>query len=224
MAAGWLAWLRAHKEGVLLGAIAVAGLAAIALAFIGHAPWNWAPKPDRSLPARVNAPEERPMLPPGEEAGLSPLSPQMLGEPGRFRRSITIAPPYDMVDARRFHSGEQLIVLAGITAPAMDTVCENTDRTLWPCGIFARATLYAIIRGEPLTCQSQGSVADLIVPPGALVGICRVQGKDVATELVRVGFARPLGFPSRAMLEAEAEARAEGRGLWRNDWKMVPKR
>lgn len=225
MPQGSLAWLRAHKEKVLLGGIAVAGLAALALAFAGHAPWRWEPKPDRALPERIAAPPEKPMLPPpGEDGGLSPLSPQMLGEPGRFRRSIIIEPPFDMIDARSFHAGDNLIVLSGISVPPMDTACENVDRTLWPCGIFARATLYAIIRGERLSCQSQGSVAEPAPPAGALVGACRVQGKDVATELVRVGFARPIGFPSRAMLEAEAEAQADKRGLWRNAWKMVQRR
>ncbi len=229
MAAGRLAWLRAHKEGVLLGAIALAGLAALALAFAGHAPnwapWRWEPKSDRALPERVAAPPEKPMLPPpGEDGSLSPLSPQMLGEAGRFRRVITVDPPYDMVDSRRFHAGDQLIVLTGITAPAMDAVCENPDKTLSPCGIFARATLYALIRGERLICQSQGSAPDLAPPPGALVGACRVQGKDLATEFVRIGFARPAGFAPRAMLDAEAEARAEARGLWRNDWKFVTRR
>ncbi|MCU0820383.1 MAG: hypothetical protein MUF11_13980 [Beijerinckiaceae bacterium] len=226
MPAGWLTWLRAHREGVLLGTIAVAGLVALALAFAGNAPnwapWRWESKPDRALPERVAAPPEKPMLPPpGEDGGLSPLSPQMLGEAGRFRRVITVEPPYEMVDSRRFYSGEQLIVLTGITAPPMDAVCENPDKTLSPCGIFARATLYAIIRGEKLTCQSQGTAPELSPPSGALVGACRMRGKDVATELVRIGFAKPLGFAPRAMLEAESEARAEIRGLWRNDWKMV---
>ncbi len=229
MPAGWLTWLRAHKEGVLLGTIAAAGLVALGLAFAGHAPnwapWRWESKPDRALPERVTAPPEKPMLPPsGEDGGLSPLSPQMLGEAGRFRRVITIEPPYEMVDSRRFYAGDQLIVFTGITAPAMDAVCENPDKTLSPCGIFARATLYALIRGERLTCQSQGSAPELAPPPEALVGACRMRGKDVATEFVRVGFARPAGFAPRAMLDAEAEARAEARGLWRNDWKIVTRR
>jgi endonuclease YncB( thermonuclease family) len=222
---GWLTWLRAHKEGMLLGAVAVAGLVALAIAFASHLPWRWEPKPDRAMPDRVASPPERPMLPPESgEAGLSAFSPQMLGEAGRFRRSITVEPPYDMIDSRRFHAGEQLIVLTGIVTPPMETACENPDRTLWPCGIFARATLYTIIRGETLTCQSQGSAPDLAPPPGALAGVCRVRGKDVATELVRVGFARPHGFAPRAMLEAEAEAQADRRGLWRNAWKMVQRR
>jgi endonuclease YncB( thermonuclease family) len=229
VAAGWQAWLRARKEAVLLGAIAAAGLAALALAFAGHAPnwapWRWESKSDRALPERIAAPPERPMLSAAsEETGLSPLSPQMLGEASRFRRVITVEPPYDMVDSRRFYAGDQLIVLTGITAPPMDAVCENEDRTLSPCGIFARATLYAVIRGEKLTCQSQGTAPELSPPAGALVGTCRMQAKDVATELVRVGFARPQGFAPRAMLEAAAEASADKRGLWRNDWKFATRR
>lgn len=225
MAAGWLAWLRARKEGVLLGSIAAAGLAAFALAFAGHAPWSWDPRPDRVQPERITAPPEKPMIPTaGEKTGLSPLSPQILGEPARFRRVITVEPPYEMVDARRFYAGDQLIVLSGIAAPPMDAVCDNPDKTLSPCGIFARATLYAIIRGEKLTCQSQGAAPELSPPPAALVGACRMQGKDVATELVRVGFARPQGFAPRAMLEAAAEANAERRGLWRNNWSIVQRR
>lgn len=217
-------WLARHKEAVLVGSVAVAGLAVLALAFAGHAPWSWSPRPDRAPPERVVPPPERPMLAP-EEAGLSPLSPQMLGEPGRFRRQITVEPPYDMIDSRRFvANGEQYVVLTGIVTPPMDAACENPDRTLWPCGIFARATLYALIRGEPLQCQSLGSAPDLAPPPGAMVGACRAQGRDVATELVRVGFARPVGIAPRAMLEAEAEAQADRRGLWRGDWKIVQRR
>lgn len=222
---GWLPWFRAHKEGMLLGAVAVAGLVVLAVAFASHLPRRWAPKVDRAMPDRVVTPPEKPMHPAESgEAGLSAFSPQMLGEAGRFRRSITVEPPYDMIDSRRFHAGDQLVVLTGIVTPPMDTACENPDRTLWPCGIFARATLYAIIRGEKLTCQSQGLAPDLAPPAGALVGVCRVRGKNVAVELVRLGFARPQGFAPRVMLEAEAEAQAEKRGLWRNEWKMVQRR
>ena len=76
----------------------------------------------------------------------------------------------------------------------------------------------------PTPPRPERTEPDLAPPPGAMVGACRVQGRDVATELVRVGFARPVGIAPRAMLEAEAEAQADRRGLWRGDWKIVQRR
>ncbi|PPD14860.1 MAG: hypothetical protein CTY25_08685 [Methylobacterium sp.] len=182
----------------------------------------WGRRPDRIQPERVAAPADRPMVPPGEGPSLSPLVPRLLGQPGHFRRHVFVEPPYDMIDALRFStSGDQMVVLTGIITPATDAACENPDRTLWPCGIFARATLYALIRGQQLVCHAQVGSTATLQESSALVGQCRVQGKDVATELVRVGFARPNGLASRAMMEAEAEARADRRGLWRSDWKIV---
>lgn len=157
-----------------------------------------------------------------DDQPLSPISGRLLGEPQRFVRARRFAPPYLPVDARSFRAGEAGFILADITVPPVRAVCVDETGERWICGIMARAAAYNLIRAEPVACLPKPEAAPMpTVEPDTVVGTCFFSQGNLAVELVRLGFARPAGAPSREMIAAEEEARAARRGLWRGDWKIL---
>jgi endonuclease YncB( thermonuclease family) len=139
----------------------------------------------------------------------------------RFVKPVRFEPPYEPIDARRFRAGDTTIVLTGIDAPERMTLCEDFSKARWICGIQARAALYYLIRAETLTCLEAENQP---VTEKHLAGTCTFGARDVATELVRSGYARPMGVaPGPAMLKAEDEARMALRGLWDGNWTLAPR-
>jgi endonuclease YncB( thermonuclease family) len=216
-----------RKEAAILGAMAMAGLVAFAFVILGLSQVTWNNRSDRRPPAVIASVPDQPISPPDteDEAFVSPLSPRALSKPGVFRRADILRPPFDMVDAQNFSAQDRRISLADIETPPLNAACKNTDGTLWPCGIYARATLYTIIRTETLACLEKRSDTLPPSPPAAPLMRCKMQsGRDVATELIRVGFARPFGLVGQEAAKALAEAQGEKRGMWRNNWNVVQPR
>ena len=175
----------------------------------------------RTAPDVIPAPPEPP--PPLGQDGqgglpVSPFSPFAMGTPASFLKPIRFDPPYDPIDAKSFRASDVTITLTGIETPERTAICEDFEKVRWICGIQARVALYYLIRADTLSClrgRSEPGVAK------QLRGTCSIKGRDVATELVRTGYARTVGLPNREMAEAEAEARAALRGLWRGNWTIV---
>lgn len=144
---------------------------------------------------------------------------EALGHRQGFRRRFHLLPPYLPQDVSGIVSGDVRILLLGIEGPGIGAVCSNEDGSLAACGLEARASAYQIYRLEALSCETP-------VPPDRaaqpLPVTCTIRGRDLATELVRAGVARPRGVPGRAMWLAEEEARAARRGLWAVDWQFRP--
>jgi endonuclease YncB( thermonuclease family) len=113
-------------------------------------------------------------------------------------------------------SGDTLVIsgsairLNGIEAPLEDQTCaRKSGGQRWKCGHAATQALAAMVRGKSVSCELTRRSADT----GA-VGACRVDGKDLAAELVRRGhvFAAEGLFATYA--SHEGEARGNGSGLW----------
>lgn len=176
----------------------------------------------RAAPDVIPAPPEPPPLVAQEGEGslpVSPFSPFAMGASARFIRPLRFDPPYDPIDAKTFRASDVTITLTGIDAPERTAICEDFGKVRWICGIQARVALYYIIRADTLSCLRGREEPEA---GKSLRGTCTIKGRDVATELVRTGYARAAGLPSREMAEAEAEARTALRGLWRGNWTIVP--
>jgi endonuclease YncB( thermonuclease family) len=102
--------------------------------------------------------------------------------------------------------------LAGLAGPSRDAVCEDAEKSLWACGLQARAALNNLIRRAQVQCVPKGPVENGIIP-----AICSVDGRDVGTELVKAGFARSASGTSQPT-ESERQAAEDRRGLWKGGW------
>ena len=106
--------------------------------------------------------------------------------------------------------GGRLVRLTGIEAPEREQTCALANGRPWNCGSGATQALASRVRSKPVECAV--TEAD-----GTLGGTCRIDGADVAAELVQGGhvFAEAGWFARYASHEAEAkDARA---GLWRGE-------
>jgi endonuclease YncB( thermonuclease family) len=103
----------------------------------------------------------------------------------------------------------------GIDAPESDQLCRNEESELYRCGQKASNALFEYINRRPLNCVEVDRDRY-----GRIVGVCSVEGADVADWLVRNGFA--LDWPKYskgAYAGAQAKAQQEQRGMWAGSFK-----
>ena len=83
----------------------------------------------------------------------------------------------------------------------------------WPCGRKAAEWLSAYVDGRTVACA--GHARDRY---GRLLAVCYVGGENLNDRIVREGWAIDFRRYSSDYLEAEAQARRDGAGLWRGDF------
>jgi endonuclease YncB( thermonuclease family) len=105
-----------------------------------------------------------------------------------------------------------VIRLAGIETHEADETCKKGDGASWPCGAEARAALAHFIRYRAVTCT---------IPPSPkskdFSARCSVMGQDLATWLVRQGWAAPEAGANLELTKALDAAKTERLGLWQGD-------
>lgn len=132
-----------------------------------------------------------------------------------------------VIDGDTLRVGDQVVRLEAIIAPARGSFCHigasgvmvvagRATATGEPdqaadCGAAAANALNALVRGAPVDCAIHGHDA-----AGRPVAACQSAGVPLSEALVRDGWARvQAGDPYADLRQAEAAARAAGRGLWR---------
>jgi endonuclease YncB( thermonuclease family) len=101
------------------------------------------------------------------------------------------------------------ITLEGIEARGADENCTRGDGTAWPCGAKAKSALTLFIRSRAVTCTlPQGGEQQ------AFTSRCSVANQDLATWLVRRGWAVPAADAGKPLAAARDEAKAEKAGVW----------
>lgn len=208
------------REMLLLGAIGVAAALVLMLSVLALRKVEWRFSTGRQAPVVVPAPAEKAPAETEAEPDISVLSRQALTGKATFRRQVILEPPFQPVEARIFKTEAETVLLGGIDGPGALAVCEDESKALWACGLQARSALYNLIRLDNVRCVPF-ALDDRIAVAGLAPSKCFASGLNVAVELVRAGFARPVGLPDRAMADAEAEARAAVRGMWRGGWRVV---
>jgi endonuclease YncB( thermonuclease family) len=126
-------------------------------------------------------------------------------------------------DTLRAANGEEYRIF-GIDAPELHQTCAEADDKAWLCGRAAKARLTTLIKGGNVACTVQAE--DRF---GRNVAVCSADGvPDLGEAMVRQGYAIDLGGAAgNPYAEAEAEARAEKRGIWRGtferpaDWRQA---
>jgi endonuclease YncB( thermonuclease family) len=100
--------------------------------------------------------------------------------------------------------------LAGIEPTPANRFCDTADGGQWPCGMIARTSFRALIRGRAVECDVEDAEWE-----GTAVAPCSLNGDDLARWLVAQGWAEAASGSPYA--ELEAAARAEKRGLFGAD-------
>lgn len=78
-----------------------------------------------------------------------------------------------------------------------------------PCGPLAKAWLKRTVGGAQVTCTVQAPDTD-----GALLGRCSVRGRDVALEMLRVGWAKTISPAPAEYLTWQQYAMSARHGMW----------
>ena len=119
----------------------------------------------------------------------------------------TIAGAAVVVDGDTIRIGGERIRLLGIDAPESNQQCQGTAGA-WACGESATVILGVLIDGRPVTC-----VWDTRDQYDRALGVCvSAYGVEINRRMVEAGYAWT--YLSAAYLDAEAEARAAGAGVW----------
>jgi endonuclease YncB( thermonuclease family) len=124
--------------------------------------------------------------------------------------TITAAPELvAVVDGETLRLREMVVRLQGIAAPPRGLSCHATDGAASDCGAEAATALAALVRGHGVACRLHGRDS-----AGLAQGVCDAAGTDLNRAVVTAGWARALD--ASGMGDAETEARAARRGLWRD--------
>ena len=105
-------------------------------------------------------------------------------------------------------NGER-IHLAGIEAPEHGQRCNRSKRRTWRCDLEAKNTLRRLVGRKTVTCSASAPDSD-----GVQRADCTVDGKNIAAELVKSGYAfANQGFFARYRT-LERAARNKKSGVW----------
>lgn len=118
------------------------------------------------------------------------------------------------VDGDSLEIGETRIRLFGIDAVEARQTCDRNGEA-WACGQDAAIALSALADGKSLNCTQRGSD-----PYGRVVASCTVNGRDLAEQMVRMGYAVALRDFSTAYVPAEEAAKSRGVGIWGSEFQM----
>lgn len=124
----------------------------------------------------------------------------------------TITGPGQAIGPDIIMVNKQRVILLGIDAPENGQTCKDGNTT-WTCADTAFAVLDQLVKAGPVTCQLIGRPD----PFNRRGGICTVEGKDVAGEMVSQGLALPYPHDKQSSLylDDQKQAQAAKAGLWK---------
>ncbi len=134
------------------------------------------------------------------------------------RRTVSAAGErVHVADGDTLRIGARTIRIAGIDAVELKQFCREKDGAVWSCGTRARDAMQALVDKGGLTCTTREK--DKYRRD---VATCRVKDvDDLGAALVSQGWAvNEADRGSGAYLIEEAQAKREGRGIWRGDFQM----
>ncbi len=117
----------------------------------------------------------------------------------------------EIVDAATLRAGSMTVRIAGLALPASDRTCRRLDGLAVACVSRAESYLELLVRGRAVACDRAGIATD-----GVPLGRCRIGDTDVAEQMVRQGWAEAADRDQPALVMAEAQARRQKLGIWRD--------
>ncbi|KAF0675418.1 thermonuclease family protein [Profundibacterium mesophilum] len=114
-----------------------------------------------------------------------------------------------VVDGDTIAVGQENVRLLGIDAVEKDQTCRAADGGSYPCGVYVTDWLRARAEGRRAVCEVEERDRY-----GRHVALCRIDGDDIAAELVEAGLATAYRRYSVRYVPAEDRARENGIGFW----------
>jgi endonuclease YncB( thermonuclease family) len=149
-----------------------------------------------------------------------------------YQRYCTVKPPpfgpgahIVTMDGDTLRAGNGVAYrLFAIDAPELKQTCKEANGKSWLCGRAAKARLTMLIKGGNVNCEAREK--DRL---GRIVAVCHAEGvPDLSEAMVRQGYAAALPGPEgNPYADAQAEAKAKKRGIWRgtfeqpSDWRQA---
>lgn len=128
--------------------------------------------------------------------------------------TLAVAAPFSGA-VERVHDGDTFrlagvtVRLWGIDAPELRQECQDGGGRWYACGQRAKEVLAALVRSGKIVCQQRDSDRY-----GRVVAACRVDGRDINSEMVAQGWAVAYRTFTAAYEPAEVEAKQRGLGIW----------
>ena len=130
-------------------------------------------------------------------------------EPADPATPSVIAGRASVIDGDTIEVHGQRVRLHGIDAPESGQTCDDADGQPYRCGQRAASALDDLIAGRPVSCEQRD-----VDRYGRIVAVCAAAGVDVAEAMVREGWALAYRQYSTDYVDEEAQAEAEGAGMW----------
>ena len=121
-------------------------------------------------------------------------------------------PVATVVDGDTLIIGRTHYRLWGISVPDLHETCAEA----WPAGEAARRKLDSLTAERPVLCEARG-----LDPYRRVLATCRVDGRDLAAELVAAGLAWADTGTTTAYAGIEQDARRANRGIHAYDCRLV---
>jgi endonuclease YncB( thermonuclease family) len=115
----------------------------------------------------------------------------------------------DTIDIATREYGVVRIRLEGIDAPEGGQRCQLKWYGTWDCGRSATTALTQMINDRIVTCDDRG-----LDKYGRTLGVCFADGRDINSEMVRIGLAWAYIHYSTMYVAQEKDARAARIGVW----------
>lgn len=154
-------------------------------------------------------------------AGIEPFDP--LGESTTavqgFAPIVQLNPPYEAQESTTFDARGTRWRLGWVTSVRRSGVCLSADNLKFACGLQSRASLQSMMRGRGVTCVP---LFDPHAGAGESYADCFVEGRNLAVEQVRAGYAFPsVSVASPALDEAFEAAKTAAVGIWNGGNRVV---
>jgi endonuclease YncB( thermonuclease family) len=163
-----------------------------------------------AIPALPNPYRRRAPLP--ESAELPAAAPDAVAAPESTAstRPLPAVREAEVLEAGMIRAGDASYRLAGIVLPENGRMCRRLDGLAVPCMDRAQSYLQLLVKGRAIACERAPQLSD-----GPLEASCRFGDTDIAEQMVRQGWARAGEQPEERFVVAEAAARKQKLGIWR---------
>ncbi len=117
--------------------------------------------------------------------------------------------PIRLAPDNSFSAEGRRIRIFGITLPPYQKLCETAGGARWSCGGRANAYYRMLLSGRLLACRRRSPPEETLIQAD-----CAVAERDIATTMLREGWATTDIVATDAQKALEAEAKSAHRGLW----------
>lgn len=137
--------------------------------------------------------------------GLAAIAATAQAEPVVYRG------PARVIDSDMLEIDGTKIILFGVDAMDRNQQCQEPNGKAWDCWAVAARELQILVEDAEVECVDSG-ISD---PFRRVYAVCTVGETDIGEAMVRRGMALAFVRQGKDYVDAQKEAKAEKRGVWR---------